>query len=1292
MLSRRGFLRVGAAAGGAEPAGFLRFERVKVGMKVFLGLLALAAWCRLEVCGRDTRDWFANGVVAEVKDLSGSAELVRRGVTVVVFSGGREGTPEAAAFVAAAHKAGLKALVPIGFAPEAGDWHVHTLTNLLPRILASRADGWVAKGSMAGQLAHWEFLRAGIDKLRPDAVFVSDGSRLGNQVKAFDADYAPPWLGTLDPVLKGRKPVSELVELWAFMRKNRPEGARFLRGCPHWSAAPIAFAMCLDGVPLFTPGQALASCSAEVLPRLAELRSREAAFRTGELEWLANDRPGQVASFRRRGRDGRSFVCVFNLRKEPVTVRIETAAAAGEACLAAACSVSSNVYAFAGLGYDIRADARGAALDVPERRARARACTAARTAKPLEKRTVDYAKSREWKTQAAPDYLRGAVMYQLFLRMFTPEGTLQAAEARLPFVKSLGTDIIYLCPIAKADRGEEPKYWSARQKQSRLGNPCNPYRIADYFAVDPEYGTEQDLKNFVATAHRLGMKVLFDLVYYHCGPNAVFLKDHPDWVLRRADGSFELGEWAFPRLDLENAAVREYLYANMAWYLTEFDCDGFRCDVGDMLPLGFREEAHRRNKAVKSDVVMMCEGSSSVDQVEAFELNYAFPMQQAIGDFLRGRGSATNLSVACVAREARAPKGYRWMRCFQNHDYANCAPGEDRWEKRYGLDLNDALLATIYTLDGVPMLYNGQEIADAAPHSIWSNRDYCKWCVDWSAAFTPAGEHRLALVRALAKIRHAHPSFFDAPTTWLDTPFPDDVYVFQRPLADGTLWTTAVNVSAVDRVVTIPPGSAARLAGPGATLDMASGRLELPARSWLVAANGPTPLVRLPHRGKTPEGRFHPTYASVHAPQTTTARDVPDFLRSGVMYQLFTRMFTPEGTFAAARARLPELKDLGIDIVYLTPHQLADDDADPKYWSGRQKACRLGNPKNPYRQKDYFAVDPEYGTKADLQAFVAEAHRLGMKVMFDLVYFHCGPTAVFLKEHPEFIVRNPDGSPKLGAWAFPEMDIAKPAVREYLYGNMLGFIRDYDVDGFRCDVADMLPVDFWEEGARRCRAAKPGFFLLCEGLKGDDQIAAFDLSYGFYTQWALVDLLAGKAPADLLERAWRAQQRDYPRKFHWMRCFENHDFANVNPGQTRKEKLYGSARNAAMLATCFLLDGVPMIYNGQEIADAAPHSIWSNRDHGKWCIDWSRASDETARERRALIRRLAGLRHRHPRLFDAPVVWHPVAEPAKVFAFTRPLSAETSLSLAVNVSRETVTVELPGGRRLSLPPEGFLIQ
>ena len=454
----------------------------------------------------------------------------------------------------------------------------------------------------------------------------------------------------------------------------------------------------------------------------------------------------------------------------------------------------------------------------------------------------------------------------------------------------------------------------------------------------------------------------------------------------------------------------------------------------------------------------------------------------------------------------------------------------------------------------------------------------------------------------------------------------------------------------------------------------------------------PAKLVRLPHTGKAPEGWFHPTYASACNPETSKARDVPDFLRRSVMYQLFTRMFTKEGTFAAAEKKLPLLKELGIDIIYLTPHQLADDDGDRRYWSGRQKSSGMDNPKNPYRQKDFFAVDPEYGTKEDLRSFVDAAHRLGMKVMFDLVYFHCGPKAVFLEKHPDFIVRNSDGTPKLGDWAFPELDISNPAVREYLYSNMVGFIKDYDVDGFRCDVADMVPVDFWEEGYRRCKAVKNDVFMMCEGMKGDDQIEAFDLSYGFYTQWTVVSFLKGESPAYVLERASKAEARDFPRGFHWMRCFENHDFANCLPGEKRKEELYGHDLNAAMMATCFLLNGIPMIYNGQEIADAQPHSIWSDRDHGGWGIDWSRSGDAAAIERLELVKRLTNLRHRHPELFDAPVQWHATSCPEKVYSFSRPLAGGGVVTLSVNISREKVSFAMPDGKVKVLEAHGFDIE
>ncbi len=786
-------------------------------------LLALALTCALlTVQAKDAPAWFTQGIVAQVttKETAKFPVLAQRGVTIaLVASDG-----DVAAAVAAAHAAGLKAIVDVDI-PQLPDKELlqWVYTNAVPRLATTPADGWRTCGGVnwKGGMAWGEALRQAADALRTDFVLVSDNSRLGNQIRIYEADMPPPWSATMNSVLKGKKPVSELARMWAFMRANRPEGARFLRISPHWDATPIALSMCLDGVPAFSPGQALATCAKDVLPQFAALRGRTKAFTAGTLTWLEHDRPESVAAFLRTGADGSRCLCVFNLRHAPVTVNVKVG------------PKETKTYTFPDVAHEV-VELTAAGQGGVERAARMRALVAAKLprAQNLEMKNP---KVSDWTARDVPAYLRGATMYQLFLRMFTPEGTLKAAERRLPFVRSLGTDIIYLCPIATADRGTDTTYWSARQKQSQLGNPCNPYRIADYFGVDPEYGTEQDLKDFVAAAHALGMKVYFDLVYYHCGPNAVFLAEHPDWVMRRPDGSFELGEWAFPRFEVKNPEVREYFFENMKWYLSNFDCDGFRCDVGAMLPLWYREEAYRRNKEVKADVVMLNEGCDSRDQRVAFDLSYAFPMQHAISDFLSGKGSATNLSVSCAARERRFPKNYHWMRCFQNHDFANCAPGQSRWETTHGTDLNDALLATVFLLDGVPMVYNGQEIADTAPHSIWSNRFHGKWGIDWSGLVTETGRRRLELVRTLARFRHDHPALFDAPTTFLETPHPHAVYAFRRMLPDGKDWLVAVNISKKTHSFDLPKGFTIRLSGPASTLDPATGKTTLPSHGWFVA-------------------------------------------------------------------------------------------------------------------------------------------------------------------------------------------------------------------------------------------------------------------------------------------------------------------------------------------------------------------------------------------------------------------------------------------------------------------------
>ena len=150
------------------------------------------------------------------------------------------------------------------------------------------------------------------------------------------------------------------------------------------------------------------------------------------------------------------------------------------------------------------------------------------------------------------------IIYQLALRSFTPEGTLNAAKLLLPHVASLGVDIVYICPFCVADDDDEIATWSIRQIESKTGNPKNPYKIADYFNVDTEYGTNEDLKAFVKEAHNCGLKVLFDLVYLHCGKRAVFINEHPDFVVRNEDGTILLPDrWPFARLNFKCKELRE---------------------------------------------------------------------------------------------------------------------------------------------------------------------------------------------------------------------------------------------------------------------------------------------------------------------------------------------------------------------------------------------------------------------------------------------------------------------------------------------------------------------------------------------------------------------------------------------------------------------------------------------------------------------------------------------------------------------------------------------------------------
>lgn len=391
------------------------------------------------------------------------------------------------------------------------------------------------------------------------------------------------------------------------------------------------------------------------------------------------------------------------------------------------------------------------------------------------------------------------------------------------------------------------------------------------------------------------------------------------------------------------------------------------------------------------------------------------------------------------------------------------------------------------------------------------------------------------------------------------------------------------------------------------------------------------------------------------------ARLSPEWVTGGVMYQIQPRAFTPEGTLWAATARLPKVAEMGADIIYLCPVFVSDDDPDTQGWSPRQRKSGLNNPRNMYRMKDYYHVDPEYGTDDDLKAFIAEAHRLGMRVLLDMVYLHCGPNAVFLAEHPNFVKRDAAGKIVTAAWGFPAINMANPELREYLWRNMEYWVRDFAADGFRCDVSDGIPLDFWETARERLDKIRPDICMLAEGTRREDQLKAFDLDYGWGFKW---DHAAG------IRKQWEKMRDERPRGgARFIRFIDNHDIAN-DSYDNRVEKAWGTRRVNAALVALFTLDGVPMIYNGQEVADTARHSIF-----GRLPVDWASGDTPTGQARLAFCKQLCTMRHAERALTHGEVVWLDNDQPVAVLSFLRRASGEEILSV-VNLSDRATKVRI----------------
>jgi cyclomaltodextrinase len=375
------------------------------------------------------------------------------------------------------------------------------------------------------------------------------------------------------------------------------------------------------------------------------------------------------------------------------------------------------------------------------------------------------------------------------------------------------------------------------------------------------------------------------------------------------------------------------------------------------------------------------------------------------------------------------------------------------------------------------------------------------------------------------------------------------------------------------------------------------------------------------------------------------ARPSPDWLRSGVIYEIFPRDFSAAGNIAGITARLDDLHKLGVNILWTMPiHPIGE--------KGRK-----GEFGSPYSIRDYYAVDPHYGTLDDYKQFVAGAHQRGMKVIMDLVANHTAWDNVMMT-NKDFYKQDGSGnviSPVPDWTDVAGLNYANPDLRQYMITMLKFWIKECDVDGFRCDAAPMVPKDFWEQVRTELSAVKPDIMMLDEGEQPDLLTNAFDVDYSWKLMWTMNDVLSHDAPASNLRRSWEEGRAQNPRDALHMRISDDHD-------ETRAIARYGVRGALAASALMFTLDGVPLIYNGMEAGDATESADPALFD--KLNICWHPHQSDRP-DFHAIYHSLIQLRKQNPAFRTADVQWLHNSSEATLATYVRATDKDEFL-VAIN--------------------------
>jgi glycosidase len=412
------------------------------------------------------------------------------------------------------------------------------------------------------------------------------------------------------------------------------------------------------------------------------------------------------------------------------------------------------------------------------------------------------------------------------------------------------------------------------------------------------------------------------------------------------------------------------------------------------------------------------------------------------------------------------------------------------------------------------------------------------------------------------------------------------------------------------------------------------------------------------------------------------ARPSAPWVRDATIYSVYLRSFSQEGTFAGLEKRIPELKRTGVTVLWLMPiHPVGAKN-------------RKGTLGSPYSVRDYYGVNPEFGTMADFKRLLGVVHKNGLKLIIDMVANHTAWDNPMIAEHPEWFTHDSSGAivPPNPDWTdVADLDYSKPGLRKYMEDMMVWWVKDVGIDGFRCDVAEMVPTDFWESVRDRLDKVK-SVMMLAEGSIPEHHLKAFDLSYSWNLYDQLGSILSGKSPASLVDSLLKTESFQYPTGSLRLRFTTNHD---KNAWDAPAVEKFGVMPLKAATVLVNTIPGVPLLYTGEEVMNDKRLSLFE-----KVPVDWSRSRDLGT-----LNAALFHLREAHPALSAGGMVKLHSNCDADVLAFLRTSGKDsvlTIINLHATVAEATINVPpamreavngmkgLFGGKTLAVDRDGKL--